>query len=890
MARTRLAGSLWLVVVLMEAAAAAYAATPAAETRVRQTIPLSQGWRFQLGAVAEAARQPAFDDSAWERVTVPHNWNRLGGTAEREPAYQNVYGSGWYRLSFIAPGSKGKRAWLQFDGASLIADVWLNGVHLGQHKGAFARFRFDATAALTPSGINVLVVRADNSKATAPGSSAAEVIPISGDWPMYGGLYRQVSLVLTDPVHIEMMDHGGPGVYARTVSVKEDGALIAILTRVRNDSGRNSRLRVTASVIDNALRTVGSVSHAAPIASRTEAEIRQSVKIAQPRLWQGIEDPYLYRVKVEVRNAAGTLIDEVQQPLGIRTIRIDPDAGFFLNGKPLRLHGVAKHQDYYAKGWAIDAEDYRSDMALIRELGANTVRYAHYQHDQFAFDLADQNGIIAWAEIPLVDRTAPLGAQETTPAFSENAQQQLRELIRQNYNHPSIAVWSIGNEVNLAAAKGLTVSNARPLLKSLHELSRAEDPWRPTVLADCCGAVPGEARPGLDSVMGITDVVGLNRYFGWYGRKLHDLDGELKRIHAMYPQQAISVSEYGAGGALTQHTDNPLGGPIHAFGRPHPEAFQTYWLEESWKQIRPLPFVWASWVWNFADFSNDERREGDLIDTNDKGLVTFDRKTRKDAFYFFKANWSSEPVVHIANRRHVERAHPVTQVKVYSNAPEVQLRVGDRDLGSATCTDGICLWEEVALTPGNNTLVASAEINGQPLSNSVRWRLVGKPGSYRIRAGHLVGARTANDVLYGSDDFFSGGEGRDRDAPPASRGASPAPPNPVADAKEQAPYESYREGRFSYRLPVPNGKYGVLLRFFEPVKDQKRGARVFDVTAEGRPVLKSFDIVAAAGRPWRAVDRRSTVTVTDGYLDLQFEPRTGQALVAAIEVHSAAYR
>jgi beta-galactosidase len=565
-------------------------------------------------------------------------------------------------------------------------------------------------------------------------------------------------------------------------------------------------------------------------------------------------------------------LDNVEQPLGIRTLRIDPNTGFHLNGRPLRLRGVSKHQDLQGKSWAIDHADMRRDFALIREIGANTIRFAHYQHDGFVYDLADRNGFIAWAEIPLVDRTGP--------EMAANAEQHLRELIRQNYNHPSIAVWSIGNEVNLDAARGRVTSNAGPLLKQLNEVAHSEDASRPSTLADCCGSVPSEARKGLDTVAGITDVIGFNRYFGWYGNKVDALANELTRLHVMYPNQAISVGEYGAGGALTQHTDNPLGGPIHAFSRPHPEEFQSYLLEESWQQIEALPFVWASWVWNMFDFSNDARLEGDLIDTNDKGLVTFDRQTKKDAFYFFKANWSAEPVLRITGRRYVDRAYPVTNVRVYSNASEVSLTLGAKDLGSSKCQHGVCEWKNVELASGENTLTARSA----QMSDSVQWRYLGKPGQFFIRAGNLAGGETVAGVEYGSDQFFTGGEGHDRDPPAASRGGSAGLKSPVANAADQVPYESYREGRFEYRVPVANGTYNVTLRFFEPVKDQAKGARVFALAAEGKQVVRSLDIAAEAGGSHRAVDKSFKVPVSDGLLNLSFEPKVGNAVVSALEI------
>ncbi|MGN6270984.1 MAG: glycoside hydrolase family 2 TIM barrel-domain containing protein [Sphingomonas sp.] len=869
--------------VVSAAALAALACLPAqAVAGQRAVVPLMTGWHFHLGAAPAAASGAGFDDSAWQSVSLPHSWNRMGGTATRRADYQDFHGPGWYRLHFTTPAdAAGREAWLQFDAASIVADVWLNGQHLGRHSGAFARFRFDATQALSPKGDNLLVVRVDNSRPDAPGSPTTDVPPMSGDFPMYGGLYRPVSLVLTDPAHIAMRDWGGPGVYAQTLKVAGKTASIALTTRLENDRRASVPLTVEASILDRDGHVVARAAEHRTLAAGTSGKVAQKLTVADAHLWNGVADPYLYTVRVDLRDAHGGVIDSVSQPLGIRTFHIDPNKGFFLNGRHVDLHGVSRHQDRPGKGWAIDNADIDEDFALIKELGANTVRLAHYQHAQRAYDDADRDGIVAWAEIPLVDRSAPAGQVETPPAFARNAGQQLRELIRQNYNHPSIIVWSIANEVNLQAAKGKGASHARPLLEALQREVHAEDPSRPATLADCCGSIPSEARPGLDTVAGITDVIGFNRYYGWYSSNVHALAPDLKRLHTLYPNEPISISEYGAGGALTQHTDDPRGGPIAAFGRPHPEEFQSYILEETWKQIAETPFLWASWVWNLTDFSNEERTEGDLTDTNDKGLVTFDRKTKKDAFYFFKANWSRSPFVHLTGRRYVDRPYPVLDVKAYSNLPRVRLSLNGRDLGFAPCRMGICLWHDVRLDHGVNRLEASG---AGAAPDAIEWRFAGEPGHYAIRAGTLTGGRGADGTRWGSDVFFTGGEGHFRDPPPTGRGAKPAPPHLVAGTADQVAYESWRDGAFAYTVPVPAGSYRVTLHFFEPEADTKPGDRVFRILAEGSAEGAPIDIVREAGKPMTALTHSFRVPVRDGTLDLAFESVKGKALVSGLEI------
>ncbi len=872
----------WTAILASAAPAPAPAQPQPQPQAVRDTVPLSNGWRFHLAPDGEAVAAPGFDDAGWTRVAVPHNWNRMGGGATRGPDYTNVHGIGWYRLHFRAPALGRRHAWLEFDAASIVTDVWLNGVHLGRHAGAFARFRFDATAAMRPGADNLLAVRVDNSSPRTPGSTTAEVIPMSGDWPMYGGLYRPVRLVLTDPVHIAMADYGGPGTYATVVRADADAAQVRVVTRIENMSAASAAPVVEAEAIDAAGRVAASVrTPAATIAAGGRGEAVQTLAFTRPHLWNGTADPYRYRLRVTLRAGDGHAIDRVEQPLGLRSIRFDADRGFFLNGRHLALRGVSRHQDRARKGWAIEDADIDEDYALMREIGANTVRLAHYQHAQHAYDAADRDGLIVWAEIPLVDRSAPWGQDRTTDGFADNAERQLRELIRQNANHPSIVTWSIANEVNLEAAKGRGASHAGPLLERLQRVVHSEDPGRPATLADCCGSVPAEARAGLDTVAGITDVIGYNRYFGWYAQAPEALGPELARLHALYPRQPLSVSEYGAGGALSQHSDDPRGGPIAAFGRPHPEEYQADLLERTWPQIAAAPYVWASWVWNLTDFSNEQRLEGDLTDTNDKGLVTFDRKTRKDAFYYYKANWTTAPFVHLTGRRYVDRPYPIVEVKAYSNQRSVRLRVNGRDAGSAACTFGVCRWPGIALRSGDNRIEATA---AGAAPDAIRWRLHGRPATWHIRAGTLSGARGADGTLWGSDVFVTGGEGHFREQPSMSRGGQPGPVRAVAGTGDQAPFGSWRSGNFAYAVPVPDGRYRVTLSFFEPDAAIGPGARVFDVQAQGRAALTAVDVRHDTGGAFRAMRRSVPVDVTGGMLRLAFRPVRGEAIVSAIAI------
>ncbi len=841
---------------------------------------LSDGWRFRLGDAPDAVTGAAFDDSSWQPVSVPHSWNRIGDyRTTRSPESNNIQGIGYYRRHFIAPAIlKGRRELLQFDAVGNIADVWINGVHVGTHKGAFSRFRFDITDALKPGADTLIVVKADNSK-PAIGSSTQDVIPLGGDFFIFGGLYRGVSLIDAPDAGIDRLDHGGAGVYARAEAVSAASANVIVRTKLRNASARAATLDGEIAILDdrNVARATGTIHQM--VAARGVAEALITVKLDQPHLWNGRADPYLYHVRVTLKRGA-RVVDSITQPLGIRSFRIDPNEGFFLNGQHIALHGASRHQDRPVKGWALTPADHAEDMAIMADMGANTVRMAHYQHAQEWADAADKTGMVAWAEIPFVNASS-FGNDEGTPALRANAREQLTELIRQNYNHPAIMMWSVGNEVDIGAAFGRGApARSRALLAELNTLAHQEDASRPTTFADCCeetNPLPGRQQPEL--LAGTTDLIGYNRYYGWYYDAPAKFGEMMDHFHAKHPGLAMSVSEYGAGGALSQHSDNPLGGPISAFGRPHPEEYQNYYHEENWKQLKSRPYIFANWVWNMFDFSSDLRQEGDAIDINDKGLVSYDRKTRKDAFYFYRANWSTEPTVHITGRRYADRAYAVNDIRVYSNAASVTLTVNGVSSGSQPCPDRVCVWPAVMLRPGANQLVASATLNGATTSDTVTLNGPDLRAGVHLDAGDLGAHVTADGRRFGSDTFFTGGVakvlnvagfGRDRNAP---RKMVTGTANPEL-------YEGWREGAFSYAIPVPNGRWTVTVHSFEPDAAQATTRR-FSVKANGRPVLTNLNPATAAGGTMKAVSRNFELTISENLLKLDFD---GAAVVAAIEI------
>ncbi len=848
----------------------------------RQSVDLAHGWHFRFGGDATGVTAPGFDDSGWQTIDLPHTWNRMGEySTTRSPATNNAHGVGWYRLNFTAPAAApGRRQYLQFDGVGNIAEVWVNGVRAGEHKGAFARFRFDVTAQLKPGATNLIVVKADNSK-PAPGSSTENVIPLGGDFFIFGGIYRGVALVSADVASIDLLDHGGPGVYAKATAVTPERAEVEVVTRLRN-AGRARKLTVVATVADANGTTVATAT--APVTLGATGEARQSLALPKPHLWNGRADPYIYRVAVELRDGAA-VIDRVEQPLGIRTFKIDANDGFSLNGKYLQLVGASRHQDRPGKGWALSPADHAEDMAIMADMGANTVRMAHYQHAQEWDDAADKTGMVAWAEIPFVNAVSFADGGTASAALTANAREQLTELIRQNYNHPSIMMWSVGNEVDIGASFGRSTKPAQSLglLQNLVALAKAEDPSRPTTFADCCEeSGEGRSTEGQQMLAGTPDLIGYNRYFGWYYGTPAEFGPKLDHFHAKHPTVPMSISEYGAGGALSQHSDNPLGGPISTFGRPHPEEYESWYHEETWKALKVRKYLFAHWVWNMFDFSSDLRQEGDAIDLNDKGLVSYDRKTKKDAFYFYRANWSAEPTLYITSRRYVDRAYPVTSVRVYSNASAATLSVNGVAAGTQPCPDRICVWPAVALRPGANTVTVTADIGGAAQTDTVTWNGPDTTKGIHLDAGDLAGHVDAG-VRYGSDTFFTGGTAKQLNVRPGFGDTRKVVRKEVAGAADPAVFAGYREGSFGYDLPLPNGRWTVSVVTFEP-DETLAASRSFTVTVNGATGATGFNPAKAAGGALKAATLTLPATVKDGHLKLDFAAVGGPAVVAAIDV------
>ena len=657
-----------------------------AQAASRVSTPLNEAWRFQRADVA-GAEVPALDDSAWPAVTLPHTYNAEDG--EAGGAYYR--GPAWYRRTIELDASpSARRRFLEFDGAALAADVWVNGHHAGRHEGGYARFRFDVTGLLKP-GRNTLAVRVDN-------GNLPTVAPLGGDFTVFGGLYRQVRLIETHRRHIDLLDDGGPGVEVAIEEATRASAKLRVTARVRNDGAETRPVTVRLILRDAEGRVVLRDERGIDARAGGFNELsRHLLTLQQPRLWQGVRDPYLYRLTTEVVEH-GEVVDEVELPVGIRQVAIDPQRGFLLNGQPYPLHGVNYfHPGRPGRGLAVGDADIDLDMEILQQLGVTGLRLVHFQHPQRVYELADRLGFVLWTEIPLNS------AMQDSLAFRTNLSRQLRELMRQAGPHPSVVVWGLGNEVYQADAA------SRALLAELHLQAHREDPSRPTVYAHCCAADD-------DGLALQTDVTGYNRYFGWYDREFADIGPWADALHQKMPRRAIGVSEYGAGASVLQQEDPPKR-PVPKSGW-HPEQYQALFHEAYWRQIRARPWLWGSFVWVGFDLASAGRDEGDRPGINDKGLVTYDRLVRKDAFFWYRAQWSRAPVVYITSRRHTLRTAGPAAVKVYTNAARVTLELNGKAIGSKEPSDCIALWPQVTLAAGRNVLRVKTEAG---LTDTVIW-------------------------------------------------------------------------------------------------------------------------------------------------------------------------
>lgn len=589
---------------------------------MRTTVDFNRDWYFSRQDVCAEGIL-----SYGTRVDLPHTWNAQDGQDGKSDYYR---GRCWYVKKLVTPKLESQQLWLEFEGAAMTAEVFLNGVRLCQHEGGYSTFRAELTPALKAEGQeNLLCVSVDNGKND-------RVYPQKADFTFYGGLYRDVKLITVPQDHFVLDHYGAPGIRV-TPKLSEnlasaEVALEACVTGGAAVTFTAAGQQVTAAVVDGRASAV--------------------ITIPDVHLWNGVEDPYLYTAEAVLDGG-----DAVSTRFGCRTIRFDADTGFWLNGKNLRLCGAARHQDREKLGNALTRAEHEEDIALLLEMGANTVRLAHYQHAQAFYDLCDEKGLVVWAEIPYITEHLANG--------DENTRSQLTELVLQNVNHPSIVCWGLSNEITASGMSDALRANHR----ALNELCHTLDATRPTTMAHVF------MLDADDPFVQLPDIRSYNLYYGWYVGDLAENDAWFDRYHANHPDSVIGLSEYGADA-----------NPAYQSGRPEKgdwtEGYQALYHEHLLAMWAERPYIWAMHCWNMFDFGADGRDEGGKPGQNQKGLVTFDRKTKKDAFYIYKAYLSKEPFVHLCGSRYVDRAEDETEVKVYSNQPEVSLLVDGKPFAS----------------------------------------------------------------------------------------------------------------------------------------------------------------------------------------------------------------
>lgn len=655
----------------------------------RQDILLNNDWNFRFSHQVQKGTEV--------RVDLPHTWNAQDALSGKID-YKRGIGN-YEKNLFIRPEWKGKRLFIRFEGVNNIADVFINRRHIGEHRGGYGAFIFEITGKVEYGKENSILVRVNNGE-------QLDIMPLVGDFNFYGGIYRDVHLLITDETCISPLDYASPGVRLIQDSVSHRYAKVRAIVDLSNGSSGNQEVELNVRLLDGQ-RVVKEGTKNVNLSGNEVMQQELTFEIDQPHLWNGRQDPFLYQAEVTLfRN--GQMVDRVTQPLGLRFYRIDPDKGFFLNRKHLPLQGVCRHQDRSEVGNALRPQHHEEDVALMLEMGVNAVRLAHYPQATYFYDLMDKNGIIVWAEIPFV---GPGGYNDKgfvdLPAFRANGKEQLKELIRQHYNHPSICVWGLFNELTELG------DNPVEYIKELNVLAHQEDTTRPTT----------SASNQMGDLNFITDAIAWNRYDGWYGGTPADLGKWLDRMHKDHPEICIAISEYGAGASIYHQQDSLVKTVPTSWW--HPENWQTYYHIENWKTISSRPYVWGSFVWNMFDFGAAHRTEGDRPGINDKGLVTFDRKVRKDAFYFYKANWNrEEPMLYLTGKRNTVRTQRLQTIIAFTNQAGAELFVNGKSYGKAIPDSyAILEWKNVELEPGENEIKVVSTNKKLPLSDSFHCRL-----------------------------------------------------------------------------------------------------------------------------------------------------------------------
>ncbi|MGJ1224788.1 glycoside hydrolase family 2 TIM barrel-domain containing protein [Sphingobacterium siyangense] len=702
--------------------------------QARTVVPFNTSWTFKKGPFSTSTLDyNQLFEGKWQLVNLPHTWNandmqakeiKSGSLGKNERFYT---GDAYYRKSFVPETAwKGKRIFIRFEGVNTNTEVYVNNQPLptkegknditydntkrngnynfvGRHQGGYSAFVFELTNMLQFGKENEILVKVNN-------EATPQVIPVNHTlFPMYGGIYRPVELIVTDDIHIAVNDFAAKGIYITQKNVSKKTADVAVKIKIDNKSGKKQPIELLTTVFekDGSIKAKQSTQYT--LLPQGRQTVTQQILVKSPHLWQGLDDPYLYKVVTQIKKN-NQVIDEVTAPLGLRKFELRTGEGFFLNDIKYPLYGVCRHQDRLGKGSALSNADHDEDLAIIKEMGATSIRLAHYQQSEYFYSKCDSMGLVIWAEIPFVNRVTTLE--------DNNAQQQLKELIRQNFNHPSIYIWGMHNEVYSPSA--YTVE----LTTKLNDLAKSEDPDRYTVSVSGYNVIDHPVNNNAD-------VQGINHYFGWYNGELEDKSDKeddvaswAKRISEEFKDYRIIFSEYGAE-AIPEDQAEEVGNFGNQWSNPSffPEEYATKFHEVHWGVISKSPIFLGSYVWNTFDFATPITALN-VNPRNYKGLVSFDRKLKKDGFYWYKANWSKEPVLYITQRRMINRGNEITPITVYSNRGEPTLIINGQTIKGAKIgqTNVHYIFENVKLKPGKNTVEAKViQKDGKVLTDTIEW-------------------------------------------------------------------------------------------------------------------------------------------------------------------------
>ena len=872
-----------------------------AQAQQRVVYTINDGWKFTKGSPFEA-QLTGCDDSSWETVNIPHTWNDKDADDETPGFYR---GPVWYRKQlFIDKSQEGRQAVIYFEGANQEVRFYLNGQFVGEHKGGYTRFCFDITSHLRYGQENLFAIYVNN-------VYNPNIPPLSADFTFFGGIYRDVYLQFMNPVHIATNDYASSGVYIRTPEVSNSAASVEITTLLTNDMPQATEIRVENIICDADGKEVKKTQAEVKLAAgETKTDISKKIKIDSPRLWD-IDDPYRYMVYTRILDKRkGTLLDEVVNPLGLRWFKFDSEKGFFLNGKGRKLIGTARHQDYFQKGNALRDELHVQDVLLLKEMGGNYLRVSHYPQDPVIMEMCDKLGIVTSVEIPVVN------AVTETEEFLHNSVEMAKEMVRQDFNRPSVMIWGYMNEIFLRRpyTEGKQLEDyyrfTEKVARALEATIREEDPSRYTMMAY-------HNMPQYYEDAHLTEIPmiqGWNLYQGWYEPDINEFQRLLDRAHKVYKGKVLMVTEYGPGVDPRVHSYQP---ERFDFSQEYGLVYHKHYLNEMMKR----PFVAGSSLWNLNDFYSESRVDA-VPHVNNKGVVGLNRE-KKDVYWFYKTALSRRPILVIGNREWKSRGGVVNtaqkeciqSVPVFSNAEEVELFVNNKSLGKKKIEDNYALFD-VPFVGGENLLEAVAVTGGNKLRDMLRiqFQLVGsqlkdeavpftelnvmlgspryfedraanvawipeqeyKPGSWGFIGGTSYRRQTGFGTMLGSDIDIHGTD-----------------MNPI--------FQTQRVGIKSFKADVPNGEYSVYLHWAELESDKERealvynlgadseqtfaGNRSFGISINGTTVSDDFNVARDYGYA-RAVIKKFVITVKDGKgVSVDFHKKEGEPILNAIRIY-----